>query len=535
MGYYLCGGGTTLSSVTTAGTVTNLTLPTGVSLQSGKRLRGVVLNSQVILVNQPTENLMVDRFGTVRLLCPPTPASVIIMSNAASGTLTGTFAAKATFIIKDEAGNLISESPFSGSTTGAAITTDYIVASGIPVCPITIDGLSRRMYRTTTGPGATYFPWIDVDGNYVTVVQNDMSDASLQLVAAPTDLGQPPRFEFVAAWKDRLWGKTADDKDVLYYSGVNRPFACAPTQTVPIPPRNRDTRGITGFLPLKDALGIGRSDSLHQIDGTDETNFTRQTVKENVGIWATDSCQVIHNVGYFLGNPFGIYTWGGPEGGITRISDERVKAWFETDTYFNRAEFDNAVGSYDPALNMYVVNLATAGATALNRWIGYDITAGTWWGPHTTNEFTPTGAFYLRDADSIPFMAFGAADGKIYKFQSTKTDGSATAINFDILTNWMSGGTPNVRKTFLGPTIVSKIQSDGDLSIRARVGTLNAQEGATVLHDMTLGQETLPRLGEGQFCQLRFLEQTAGQDVIIYGAEVDFFEGRQKREGQTGG
>ncbi len=242
---------------------------------------------------------------------------------------------------------------------------------------------------------------------------------------------------------------------------------------------------------------------------------------------------MIHDVGYFLGNPFGVYTWG-PDG-ITRISDERVKAWFETDTYLNRAQFINAVGAYDPSLNMYILNVAVAGASTLNRWIGYDITNGTWWGPHVTSEFTPTGVVTLNDADSVPFIAYLAADGKVYKPQSTRTDGSATGINFDILTNWMSGGTPGVKKTWLEPTIVTKVQSDGDLLIYPRTGTLNAHIGAIITHDMTLGQEVLPILGEGQFCQLRFIEATAGQDVVMYGAELPFFENGEKRPGQTGG
>jgi hypothetical protein len=519
---YLVQGGTTLKKMSTAGVLTSLTLPTGVALDNTKRLRGVVLGRQVILVNSPNVNLSVDMWDVVRPLCPPRPGSVPVLTKAASGGLSGTFKVKETFVVKDEFGNLIAESPFgTASAASATLASEYLIASGLSICPVTITGLSRRVYRTTTGPGSTYYPWIDVDGNKLTTVQNDLTDAGLQLVAAPTDLGAPPVFELIAEWKDRIWGKSKDARDTLYYSAIDKPYAFASTNTIPIPPAKRDNRGITGFLARKDELGVGRADSLHKIAGT-TTNFTRSKVAESIGVWASDSCQVIHDVGYFFGNPFGVYKWDAS--GLKNISNEKVRAWFESDTYFNRAQFENAYGCYDPTMNAYVLFLAAAGSTNLDRWVAFDIGTQTWWGPHKTGEFTPTGGVTLVDANSTPIFVAMGSDGKLYKSQTTKTDGAATAIDFDCDTNFLSGGTPGIYKTWLDPEIVTEIQSGGTLTVTPKVGNRNASAGAAISHDMTKGNERLRILGDGIYCQLKLRENTAGQDVTVYGLEIPFFE-----------
>lgn len=522
MAYYIVQGGTTLKSMTTAGALTSLTLPTGITLDSTKRLRGAVLNGVAVLVNSPNENLTVDRFGVVRLLCPAAPATPPVLSAVSGGTLTGTFTAWVTHIVKDAFGNLLAESDFSPTSSSQAVTTQYLGAT-VPVSPQTITGLGRRMYRSTTGPGTVKFPWMDLDDNTQTSIQDDVSDTGLQTVAAPTDLGQPPRFELITKWKDRLWGKSPDAIDTLYQSANGKMYAFPASRTIPIPAANDDTKGITGFLARRDALGVGKATSLHKITGTNENNFTRVTESEGVGVWAADSCVVAHDIGYFLGNPFGIYTWG--PGGVTNVSNAKVKAWFETDTYFNRAVFDQAVGMYDPKAHAYVVFLCSAGSTTLDRWIQYDIATGTWWGPHKTDAITiAAGGTMLRDANDVAIACVFGSDGKIYKPTTTKTDSTATAIDFDVTTNWLSGNTPTVMKTFLEPEIATVVQAGGTLTVTPKVGLTSASAGTAISHDMTKGHERLPRLGDGELCQLRFRENTAGQAVSVLGIEIPFFE-----------
>lgn len=516
---YIVQGGTTLKRMSTSGSLTSLTLPTGVTLDSAKRLRGAALGNLLILAGSPSENITVDIADNVRVLCPLPPAVAPTLTTASGGTLTGTYTVKHTHIVKDELGNLLAESDFGPISPSQAVTSQYLLVQNIPVSQQTVSG--KRLYRTTTG-GSTYFPWIDVDGNEVTTIQDDLSDAGLQLIAAPTDLGTPPKFEIITEWKDRLWGKSDINVDTLYYSGINKPYGWAAANTILIPPANEDSVGISGFIPRKDVLGVGKRNAIYRITSSGNNVFTRVVETEGIGIWATDSVQVINDVGYFLGNPFGVYKWG--NGGVTNVSDPKVKAWFQTDTYFNRAEFDNAVGMYDPATHSYILLLSAAGSTALDRWVQYDIANDTWWGPHKTGAFTPTFCATLRDGDDLAVATFGGSDGKLYKTQTTKTDGSSTAIEFDVTTNFISAGTPNVMKVWLQPTIRTKVQASGTLTVTPTVGDTDASAGSGISHDMTLGAETLRRLGKGELCQLRFQQATAGVATVVYGVEVPFNE-----------
>lgn len=520
MPYYLLQAGTTIQRMTTSGTLTTLTLPTNVTVDSSRRLRMATLGNQTVLVNSPNENISVDRFGTVRVLCPRPPVAAPILSTAASGTLDGTFKVKETFIVRDEFGNIVAESDFGPESAASATLTDqFLVASNLGISSQSIS--ARREYRTTTGPGSTYFHWIDVEGNTVSSVQDDLSDAALGLVAAPTDLGHPPRFELIVPWKDRLFAKGIDDIDTLYQSGIGKVYAWPVSRRIAIPSKGSDTQGITGFIPRRDELGVGRANALHKLVGLgDGQNFQRVVVTEDVGIWAPDSAVVIKDTGYFLGNPFGVYSWG--PGGVKNISDEKVAAWFLTDTYFNRARFDQAIGCHDPILDAYVIFLSALGSTDLDRWIMYHIPSGTWWGPHKTTAFTPTGAVTLKDTNNIEMMAIYASDGKVYKPQSTKTDGASTAIEYNLIANKQAEGEPDIQKIWLQPSIHTKVQGAGTLQIEPYVGAIGASAQTVINHDMTLGRERLRRLGLGRWIRLRFYHNTNAQDVVFYSCEVPY-------------
>lgn len=523
-GYYIVQGGSTLYQMTLLGVATALTLPANVTLDPSKRMRATTLGNQTIVINSPSSNLMVDRFGTVRDLAPLPPSSPPILSTAASGTLSGTFQVKETFVVKDDIGNLISESAFGPTSAASAVLANqFLVASGLALSSQIIS--ARRLYRTTTGPGSTYFQWIDAEGNTITSIQDDLSDAGLSLIAAPVDLGTPPLFELIVAWKDRAWGKSPQAIDTLFQSGNGKIYAWPASRTIPIPPANFDARGITGFLPRRDELGVGKTTSLHKITGTNENNFTRVTQSEHIGVWAPDSCVVIRDIGYWLGNPYGIYSWG--PNGVKCISNPKVRGWFTTDTYFNRARFDQALGWFDPILDTYNLLLPAPGSSNLDRWIVYHIESDTWWGPHKTDAFTPTVGATVRDPSDVEIQVICGTNGIIYKPTTTPTDGTSTAIDFDITTNPLSGDSPDIQKFWGEMAIISKVQPSSPtpiLSITPTVGGLDATPGAVITHDMTKGRERLRRLGSGRFLTLRLRENTAGQGVTLYGVELPFFE-----------
>src|SRR3990167_3805432 len=117
MPYTLLQGGSSLQIMNTAGTLSTLTLPTGITIQSAERPRFAVYGRYVVVVNSPSRPITVDPEGVVRVLTPRAPRTKPVASAAAGGTLTGTYeGVRQTFLVTDEDGNIISESAMGAPT-----------------------------------------------------------------------------------------------------------------------------------------------------------------------------------------------------------------------------------------------------------------------------------------------------------------------------------------------------------------------------------------------------------------------------------
>ena len=521
MPYYVAQHGSAVSIINTAGTLIPVTLPDGVTIPSLYPPRWAIWGREVILVNATNKPIAINRNAEARILTPDAPTTAPVISGTGSSTLTGSYTVKVSYIVKDAFGNLLAESGLGPVSNTVSITNQFLLASGIPVSPQSVT--ARRLYRTTTG-GSTYFPWIDVDGNTVTSAQSNLSDAALQLVSAPTNLGSAPELTHICEWRGRLWGVDRNNIDVLRRTGAGLSYAWDPELLFEIPQLGSDTRGITALLRRRDELGVSRYGSFHTITGNSDVDFTRVTIAEAIGCVSQESVQIIDDVAYFLGNPYGVYTWN--DGGVQPISHEKVRGWFGTDTYFNRARFQYAKSAYDPVHHIYRLHLAAAGSSSEDRWIYYDIESGQWYGPHKTDEFTPSAGGLLTASDDTPMAAMGSSNGFIWKDQATRTDGTSTAIDFDVDSPFLSGApaVPDIHKQFLDPTILTKIQASGTLTVTPKVGEISASAGTAISHNMTLGREVLRRLGAGRFAQLNFRQNTAAVDVVMYGLELPYFE-----------
>ena len=525
MPYYIVQNGTNLSLVVPAGTATTLVLPTGVTLSDDIPPRFAIWRREVVMVNSPSEPIAIDKEGDVRILTPFAPSTAPVAAVGAAGALTGAYQVKVSYYIKDEFGTLLAESALSPASNSVTLTADVLSVTSIPISAQDVSG--RRLYRTTAG-GSTFFPWIDVDGNVVTSAQSDLTDAALQLVAAPTNLGMGPDLSLVAEWRGRLWGADKDNVDSLRRTGADTSYAWDPDFEFEVPPIGKDRRGITALIRRRDELGVAKWDSFHMVTGNTDDTFTLVQVAEGIGCVSNESVQVIEDEAFFLGAPYGVYRWS--DGGIRNISDEKVKAWFATDTYFNRARFEYATSNFDPVYKIYSLHLSAAGSSANDRWIYYDIVADQWYGPHKTGAFTPTASNLLTTSEDKPMPTIGSSDGFLWKNQETRTDGTATAIDMDVDTAFFSGAppAPDIEKAFLELAVISKVQSSGlpkILTITPKVGGLDASAGTAIEHDMTLGRERLPRLGApGRFAQLNFRQNVANVDVVLYGFEIPYHE-----------
>ena len=511
--------GTSLQSISTAGALTTLTLPTGVTLSSSLAPRFAIFNRYVVMVNSSSRPITIDAAGTVRPLTPKTPATKMTLATSGSSTLSGTFLAKQTFLILDDDGNIIAESdygPLSGSS--GAITSAFLSASDIDLSTDTSSISGSRLYRTVTlGDGSTLFPWVDLDGNTQISVIDDLADASLSLVAAPT-LGAAPDLTLIAEWRGRLWGAARNRIDYIRWSEAGLMYAWPATNEALVPKLGADSRGVIALAARKEALGIGRRNGIHQVVGTETNNFRIIKVAENAGIESQESVAVHKDEAFFLWKD-GVYQWGA--GGLKNISDGSVRSWFTTDTYFNRARFQYAFAMIDTNRLKYRLFLANAGDSVENRWVEYDLQDKTWWGPHKTDAVTTlTSAFIIPDADDVLLPVIGNSTGYVWKEQSTATDSTATGIAFDALTKFHDENTPDIEKYWGHLSVLGKAQSAGTLTITPTVGYLNASAGTAISHTMSTGREKLRRLGRGKMVRLNLTHSTAGQPVEIYGYEI---------------
>lgn len=510
--------GNTLKSVNTDGGLSSaLTLPTGVTLYTNRQPRFARFKSYVVVVNTPTRPLSVDTDGVVRVLTPTAPGSAVVLSNGAAGSLSGTYFSLQTYRQLDSLGNVISESDYGPAMTTAFTIVSKKLRATFPLSSETVD--ATQLYRTTTN-GAVYFPWTAVTGNTTTATENDISDAALGLIAGP-ELGPAPDLTLVAEFGGRLWGVSRDDINSLRYTTAGTMYGWHALNTLLIPHVGSDGAGITALIPRRAALGVSRRNVFSQVTGSSRSNIAPVIVNggENVGCVSQESVMVFNDVAYFLGQD-GIYRWD--SNGISSITNGLVRSWFTTDVYFNRSMFWRAFSELDPINLKYRVFLASKGSSYTDRWIEYDIMKGTWWGPHTTDAFTPSSAFLVAGRNQQLYPMIGSREGYISQDQEDKNDWGLVGIAMSAKTRHYHNDQPDQMHYYGEMTVFHEIQDAGNLTVTPSLGPLDEEVAQTAFESsMTRGRRRLGRIGAGESMTLTFENDTVDQDVVLQGFEID--------------
>ena len=514
--------GTALHAITAAGGVTNLTLPTGVTLVSTDPLRTALAAKTVVLVNTPSIPLIVDDGGTVMPLSPAAPTAAPTLTQPNSGSLTGTFGVKYTFIIRTTGGEIIAESEFSPSAS-ITITSKKITVSGLE----TLSGITfpvadryeiiRRVYRTSNGT-STYFIWYDVEDNTTTTFEDEATDASLAAFAADV-MGTPPALSHIAFFRERLFGVDPDERDRVLHAEAGRPWAWPADNLFETPLYVGDEgHGVTALVPRRDALGVAKANCFLQLTGTDDVNFRMVTLSTSIGVASQESVVVYREAAYFLSTD-GVYRWD--DGGIKCISDGAVRNWFATDDYFDRTRFDEAFAYVDPERQTYRLFLIPIDDEdeACNTWVEFDLQNQTWWGPHTTNAYVFTAAFQL--GGEPPTMALGSDTGEVIVETADREDAGGESITIDARTAPMHIGEPPV--TAYWGELVTEVnpQDAGYLEVIPTVGEIDAAASPALVHDLMEATQRIGRLGVGRFVQLQFTHDTWNEILELSGFEIN--------------
>lgn len=518
MSYTLVQAGSSLQFVDTSGAVTTLTLPTGITLATDKPPRFAVFGRFTVMTNTPNRPITIDPQGVVRVLCPFPPVAPVSLSSGGAGGLTGNYKAKQTFVIRDTFGNIIAESDFGPPMLAPfAAVANTIGISDIQISPDTSSVTDTNIYRTLDS-GEVYFLWKELDGNVVNDFNSDdLADLALSVFAAPR-LGTPPDLTLAAEWRGRLWGVGRTDVDVLRYSEPGSMYSWPISNGISVPRLGADSRGVAGLIARRESLVVGRRNNIQQVTGTSDDDFRLIRVTDEAGIESYESVAVYKDTAFFLWKD-GVYALDA--NGVRCISNDRVRSWFTKDDTFARDRFQYAVGMIDPVRLKYRLFLAAAGSVVNDRWIEYDLADGTWWGPHKTGAFTPVSAIVVTDTNDEKIPMIGSSSGFLWEEQSTATDDTATAIDFDVDTGFDAQGSANVDKYWGNLSVMGKVQSTGTVAITPRVGDTDAAAKLAMQYVMSAGRQLIGRLGVGSLLKLNFRHNVAGEPVEIYGYEID--------------
>lgn len=519
MAFTLIQGGTTLYGMDQRGSIVSLALPSGVTIDPSLRPRFAVLGNYAVIVNSPSRPLAVDANLNVRVLTPNPPTGPMTLAGTGSSTLSGTFTARQTFIVRDQFGNVISESDFGPTANSATITNQFLQFSNINISPL--DAVSAsRLYRTTTGT-AVYFKEADLDGNTQTTFQDNLSDAGLATFSAPP-LGSPPDLSLISEFKSRLWGVSKTDVNHIVYTETGFSYAWPGDNFLAVPRLGSDARGCTGFARRRDALGFGRSNGFYQIVGTSDTDIRIVNISENCGIEAPDSVAVYQDTAFFLWKD-GVYRWD--NSGLKNVATNKIERWFTRNGTFNLDRLQFAFAHIDPLRKKYRLFLASTGSSAENCWIEYDFVNDRWWGPHMSHAFKPSSAFIFQTDSGLTLPMVGGADGFCRLDRAKRTDDVNTGIDFDVVTTRDIAGLPDDEKYFGEISVSGKPQPRGELAVYATAGEADAfrksrENEAPFQYDMTQSRQRLGRVGVGKAFKLRFRNNQPGEDVNLRGYEV---------------
>ena len=137
MAFYLVHATTKLQKVSLAGTVEDLTLPSGVTTSSTRRTRFAVLNDSVMAVHGPSLNLRIRTSDlATRPMSIPVPSTTATLAAGAAGALTGDYKYKFSFC-ELVSGALVSESPLSDATNTITLAAQRGSLTSIPVSTAT--------------------------------------------------------------------------------------------------------------------------------------------------------------------------------------------------------------------------------------------------------------------------------------------------------------------------------------------------------------------------------------------------------------
>jgi hypothetical protein len=183
--------------------------------------------------------------------------------------------------------------------------------------------------------------------------------------------------------------------------------------------------------------------------------------------------------------------------------------------------FSRAFAVFDPVGVAYRLFLCSAGQNTPDRWVEYNLKTGKFYGPHTTDAFTPSCALQVRGTNDQPYPMIGSRDGYLSQDVETRTDWSLYPIHFKVTLD--NDADEHDHEKYFGQFIIQTHKEDGGtVTITPSVGDLDDETvGDQMEHDLTVARERLDRIGQGKRMTVMIENKEIDRMVTLYGYEVD--------------
>lgn len=428
--YFLCASGTDIYKED-AGSWTSIKS----GLTSGLRTNFINFRDRCFIANGTDALLKFDGSNVYTAGCQKPDASSMSATPTGSGTFSGTYKYKVTFLYDD----YLSESePCDEEISANASNHDYIALTDIPTGAG--DVKKRKIYRTEDG-GSVYYHLTTINDNTTTTYNDSTPDAQLGTDNPPTDAGIPPVCKYMCVKENRLiFAGNPDNPDYVYYSEILEPEVVKSTSLVKITTEGDDV--ITGIVNFQDNVIVFKKNSIWALLGS-PSSWVKRNLHSSLGCAAPGSIQVTENkiifLGTYKGRVEGVFSY---DGAVFRRESDNIPDQIDD---INTSYFDNICSSYYDKKYKISVTTSSGGGSVNDKtyqctWVKTEFGEYPAW----TIFSYGVNVFAARDADEY---AGSAKENYCWKMHSGNSDRGLALV-----TKWQSGdldfGMPNVTKDF---------------------------------------------------------------------------------------
>jgi hypothetical protein len=481
---------------------------------------------------------------------PATGALTIASITTAGGVLTGDYQYKVTFV---------NSASVEGDVGTATVTIGLVAGqgylTGIPTAPQSHGVSSRRIYRTAAG-GTSFKRLATIADNTTTTYVDNTADASLG-TTAPTDNGEPPKYNAIAVCQRRVFCLDPSNRNYVCYSNLDEPFTFASTNFLPVGDASFDL--LNALWVYNNNIVVGGTGGVHMIHmpSTDPTEWVTIRLRSDFGSKSPFGSFGYNNKLMFPAFQSGKFVGMAAVSGTTidpsatpleaaAVGSDTKSDKIEDEMFSVQEAYAAKISAQVFKNKAYIAATYGDGATTNNRVFVWDFSRtnllrkqeGAW------SPLSGINASQFTVYNGKLYYGTSSATGFVYEMEYSTPSDSGSAINSYYWTAEYSGlkGHENMQKDFRAIRLLVELSGDWMMTLGYRVDS-DSGDGNTTQIDLNPGgsiwgsfnwgeatwgggadqREVTVYLGQvtGKRIQLKFSNQNAaGQSFKVLGANI---------------